>query len=280
MAGTNPSDGASVKSGYAYPSNWSRPSVFDNRWTKYGILLLIVGLFIWSLIESQLSLSRIETGLSAVGTIAERAYPPDFGVDKRGRIWEGVIESLAMGLIATVIGILISIPVAIASAENISHPVFYQAGRLLISVSRAFHSLILAIVMVAAFGFGALAGVITLAFSSIGFYAKLLADEIEEIDVTQTDAIRGTGAPLGHVLYYGIYPQVRPRMIGLGIYQWDKHFRESTIIGIVGAGGIGMTLNNAIGTYSYDFALAIILVIVALVLVGEFLSLALRRQVQ
>lgn len=261
-----------------YPDKWKKPSVFYNRFVTFGLYAVILGFFVWSLWESRISIARLEVGVSAIGNVINQAYPPDFG--PRDRIWDGVTESLAMGLIATIVGILVSIPIALISAQNISHPVLYWIGRSVISVSRAFHSLILAIIMVAAFGFGALAGVVTLAFSSIGFYAKLLADEIEEMDTTQADALRGTGASTIQLLYYGIYPQVKPRMVGLGVYQWDKHFRESTIIGIVGAGGIGMALNNAIGSYNYDFALAIILVIVTLVLAGEFVSLYLRKQVQ
>ncbi len=263
-----------------YPTQWHRPPLFSNRWVKYMIYTALIAFFLWSLWESRVSLDRFLIGVEGFGRLVENAFPPNFGPEQRVRIYAGVRDSLAIALISTVLGIIVSIPVAIASAENISHPLFYGAGRLLISISRSFHSLILGIIIVAAVGFGALAGVITLTFASIGFYAKLVADEIEEMDLRQVDAIRATGASKPEVLVYGVLPQIFPRMVGLAVYLWDKHFRESTIIGIVGAGGIGQTLHNSFRSYEYDFSIAIIIVIVALVLLGEFISLVARRRVQ
>ena len=128
-----------------------------------------------------------------------------------------------------------------------------------ITLGRTFHELIVAILFVKAVGFGPLAGMLTLTMNSVGFFGKLLAEQIETIDRGQIEAVRATGAG-APVLIYAVLPQVLPRVIGLTIYQWDIHLRQSTIIGIVGAGGIGATLYNAFSRYDYDFALAILLV--------------------
>jgi phosphonate transport system permease protein len=119
-----------------------------------------------------------------------------------------------------------------------------------------------------------------LAINSLGFFSKLLAEQIEQIDRGQVEAIRATGAGRGAVLLYGVLPQVLPRIIGLTVYQWDIHLRQSTIIGIVGAGGIGTTLYNSFSRYDYDFTLAILLVIVAIVCVGEWASAWARQRIQ
>jgi phosphonate transport system permease protein len=168
----------------------------------------------------------------------------------------------------------------VLAARNVVPVLVYGTGRGTITLGRTFHELIVGILFVKAVGFGPLAGVLTLTVNSVGFFAKLLAEEIERIDRGQIEAVRATGASRGQILLYGVLPQVLPRIIGLTIYQWDIHLRQSTIIGIVGAGGIGATLYNAFARYDYDFALAILLVIVAIVLLGEAISALARRSAQ
>jgi len=147
-------------------------------------------------------------------------------------------------------------------------------------VGRTFHEIIVAIILVKAVGFGPLAGMLTLTVNSLGFFSKLLAEQIEQIDRGQVEAVRVTGAGRGAVLLYGVLPQVLPRIVGLTVYQWDIHLRQSTIIGIVGAGGVGTTLYNSFSRYDFDFTLAILLVIVAIVGLGEWVSAWARRRIQ
>jgi phosphonate transport system permease protein len=139
---------------------------------------------------------------------------------------------------------------------------------------------IIAIFFVAMFGFGPFAGFLTLTFATIGFIAKLLADDIEEIDEAQAEAVRATGASWWQLVNYAVQPQVMPRLIGLSLYRLDINFRESAVIGIVGAGGIGATLNTAIDRYEYDSAGAILLIIIAIVMVAEYGSSYLRKFLQ
>jgi len=127
-------------------------------------------------------------------------------------------------------------------------------------------------------GFGPLAGTLTLAFASIGFLGKLLAEAIEDIDTAQLEAIRSTGASWFQLMSYGVVPQVRTRFIGLALYRLDINFRESSILGIVGAGGIGATLNTSISRYEYSTTAAIIILIVGLVLLLEYVSSFIRTR--
>jgi phosphonate transport system permease protein len=221
---------------------------------------------------------RVARGLSRIGTVAARAFPPDFS--RSGLLLAGIVESLEMATLSTLFGVLLGIPVAVLAARNVVPGTVYAGGRGVITLGRTFHELIVAILFVKAVGFGPLAGVLTLTINSVGFFGKLLAEQIETIDHGQIEAVRATGAGRGAVLLYAVLPQVLPRIIGLTIYQWDIHLRQSTIIGIVGAGGIGATLYNAFSRYDYDFVLAILVVIVAIVLVGEAVSALARRWVQ
>ena len=139
---------------------------------------------------------------------------------------------------------------------------------------------VIAIFLVAMFGFGPFAGFLTLVFATIGFLAKLLAEDIEEIDETQAEAIRATGASWWQLVNYAVQPQVMPRLIGLSLYRLDINFRESAVIGIVGAGGIGATLNTAIDRYEYDSAGGILLIIIGIVMLAEYGSGFIRKRIQ
>ncbi|ODT73835.1 MAG: phosphonate ABC transporter, permease protein PhnE, partial [Pelagibacterium sp. SCN 64-44] len=181
---------------------------------------------------------------------------------------------------ATVVGVAISVPIGIGAARNLAPRWIYLVCRSIIAVSRSLQEIIVAIFFVAMFGFGPFAGFLTLVFGTIGFLSKLLAEDIEDIDESQAEAIRSTGASWMQLINYAIQPQVMPRLIGLSLYRLDINFRESAVIGIVGAGGIGATLNTAIDRYEYDSAGAILLIIIALVMVAEYSSSYLRKFLQ
>jgi len=276
--------------GGLYPEEWSRPTAFRNRWVKLGVYLSVLAFFVYSIWEIRVTPDRLLVGIEGARTLLSSMFPPDFGLSFEGGgiavernaelIRTGVVESLGMSVVATVVGVLVSVPIAFMAAENmVPRPVYY-VGRVVVSVSRAFHVLVVAIIAVVAVGFGPLAGTLAMVFSTPGFFAKLLAEDLEDIDRTELDAIRSTGASRTQVILYGVVPQVLPRVIGLTIYRWDINIRAATIIGIVGAGGIGSTLYSSFQRYEYDFSLAIVLVIVAIVMIGEGVSAYARRRVQ
>ena len=254
------------------PSRWPRPWMGSLAWTAGFAFLL------WNVVNLDVDPARVARGLSRLTTVLARAVPPDFS--RGGLLATGVLESVEIATLSTVFGVLLGIPVAVLAARNVVPLPVYAGGRVAITLGRTLHELILAIIVVKAVGFGPLAGVITLTVGAVASFAKLLAEQIETIDRGPIEAIRATGASRTAVLIYGVLPQVLPRIVGLSIYQWDVHLRHSTIIGIVGAGGIGATLYNAFARYDYDFALAILIVIVLIVLAGEALSALARRAVQ
>jgi phosphonate transport system permease protein len=176
--------------------------------------------------------------------------------------------------------VALSIPVAVGAARNLAPSSIYFICRGFIALSRTLNEIIVAIFLVAMFGFGPFAGFLTLTFATIGFMAKLLAEDIEEIEPAQLEALRATGASPMQVLDYSVLSQVLPRLVGLSLYRLDINFRESAVIGIVGAGGIGATLNTAMDRYEFDSAAAVILVIIGIVLLTEYVSGWIRGRVQ
>jgi len=264
----------------SYPTTWCRPpQIFTHRGWRIAFQ---VGVLVWFV----LAVGTIDVNWERVVAGAERGLrfvngflQPDF-TSRWKDISQGIIESLTMTFTSTIVGVAISIPIGIGAARNVAPAWIYYICRSIIAVSRALQEVIVAIFFVAMFGFGPFAGFLTLSFATIGFIAKLLAEDIEDIDEAQAEAVRATGASWGQLINYAVQPQVMPRLIGLSLYRFDINFRESAVIGIVGAGGIGATLNTAIDRYEYDSAGAILLIIIGFVLVAEYGSSYLRKFLQ
>ncbi|OSP53495.1 phosphonate ABC transporter, permease protein PhnE [Pseudoruegeria sp. SK021] len=266
--------------GTSAPTSWRRPPqiIKDRRW-RIAVQIGIVVYLVLAFGSVEVNWIRVYDGLERGQRFIMGFLQPDFSSRWRD-ISQGLIESLTMTLTSTVVGVAISVPIGIGAARNLAPRWIYYICRSIIAVSRSLQEIIIAIFFVAMFGFGPFAGFLTLSFATIGFIAKLLADDIEEIDETQAEAVRSTGATWWQVVNYAVQPQVMPRLIGLSLYRLDINFRESAVIGIVGAGGIGATLNTAIDRYEYDSAGAILLIIIAIVMVAEYGSSYLRKFLQ
>ncbi len=258
---------------------WRKPPAIERPWLRYGLLILTL-IYLWFAIGSyDVNWSRVVEGLDRGWAFVKAFAHPDF-VSRRTDFIEGMTESIIMTITSTVVGILISIPIALGAASNLSPLPVYLFCRAIIAASRALHEIIVAILMVAIFGFGPLAGFITLSFATIGFLAKLLAEDIEAIDKSQAEAIKSTGAGWLQWVNYAIQPQVIPRLTGLSVYRLDINFRESAVLGLVGAGGIGATLNTAFDRYEFDTAAAIIITIIVIVMLLEYASSLIRSWMQ
>lgn len=258
---------------------WRRPSFIANPLLRWGLLLGAACYLTAALGTTEVNWARVWEGLPRGKKFLLAFAPPDF-VSRWAEIVDGVLESLWMTAVSTVIGIALSVPIALGAARNIAPLPIYYFCRAIIAVSRSFQEVILAIFFVKLFGFGPFAGVVTLSIATIGFFAKLLAEDIEDMDASQAEAVRATGAKWFQWLNYGIQPQVMPRFIGLSLYRLDINFRESAIVGIVGGGGIGATLNTAFDRYEFDSAAAILVVIIGIVMCVEYSSGYIRRWVQ
>ena len=258
---------------------WSKqPFIKDARWR--WALWLGAGIYLAIALGTlDVNWARVAEGLPRGQRFIASFFPPDF-TSRWSSILDGVLESLWMTVTSTVVGVLISVPVGLGAARNLAPLPVYLACRALVALSRTFPEVILAIFFVKIFGFGPFAGFLALSIATIGFYAKLLAEDIEDMDPVQAEAVRATGAQWWQWLNYAVQPQVMPRMIGLSLYRFDINFRESAVVGIVGGGGIGATLLTAFDRYEFDSAAAILLIIIAIVMAVEYTSGFVRRWVQ
>jgi len=259
--------------------SWQRPHLIKSKNKRIIIFSLFAAYLIFTFISLRIDPQRILLGLSRSQKYFGDFLKPDF-ISRWDSIVDGIVESLTMTYIATVFGIIISIPFAFGAAENISPKPVYYVSRAVIVISRSFQEVVIAIFFVVIIGFGPMAGVLTLTFSSIGFLAKLLAEEIEDIDWSQVEAVKATGASWPQLMTYAIFPQILPRFIGLAVYRLDINFRASAVIGVVGAGGIGTTLNAAFDRYEFDSASAILIVMIGIVLLGELFSSFIRKKMK
>jgi phosphonate transport system permease protein len=250
--------------------NWPR---------RFGfIALALYCLYAFSTL--QITWDRFVRGLDQGAKFLDRLWPPNFAADKITMMTEGLMESVQIAILATAVGILLSLPIGLAASRNLVPGWLSWTSRTLIAICRSFHPMIVAILFVKAVGFGALAGILALIISSIGFIAKLFAEAIEEMNMKQVEAVRATGASWLNVLVMGVLPQVISRFVGFSAYQLDSNLRNSTMVGIVGGGGIGATLFTAYQRFDYDFVMTILLAIIAIIMVSELLSGWLRRVFQ
>jgi len=245
---------------------------FPPNWPARIGLIALAAYVIYAAQILDITWTRFVEGLGHGGRFISRMVPPDFSADKLELLRHGMLESIQIAILATVIGILLSLPLGLAAARNLSPAPLAWATRTLIALFRSFHPLIVAILFVKSVGFGALAGVLALIVASMGFLAKLLAEAVEEMSMKQAEAVRATGATFLSVVVMAVVPQVMPRFIGFCAYQLDSNLRNSALVGLVGGGGIGSTLFTAFQRFDYDFVLTIVLAIIAIVMVGEIVS--------
>ncbi len=257
---------------------WRRSSLFGGPWQRRTLLVVFAAYCVWSVRDLPIDYTRVWRGFGRAADMLARMWPPDF--DRWHILGKGMLESVQMAIAASIAGALLCVPLALCAARNLVPAPIYLTARALIVVGRTFHEVIVAILFVKLFGFGAVAGMLTLAFSSAVFLAKMIAEDIENVRPGPVEAIRATGARFGQVVVFAIVPQVVVRALGVFIYRIDANLRHSTVVGIVGAGGIGQTLAASFTRYDYDFSAAILLCIAALVALGEWFSDSVRRRLR
>jgi phosphonate transport system permease protein len=214
---------------------------------------------------------RLSDGIPALFSLLGEMWPPDF--THAGSWVVPLLDTLAMSVAGTALSIALSLPIGLAAARNTTpHPVLYQLARAILNVLRAIPDLIMGIVFVAAVGFGALPGVLALGLHSVGMVAKFFAEAIERASPAPIEAARAVGAKPAQVIIYGVLPQVLSQLADVSIYRWEYNFRASTVLGLVGAGGIGFELIAALRTLEYRQVAAIMVVILATVTIVDSIS--------
>ena len=242
-----------------------------------GLLVVVTIIVSWQFLE--IEFVTLDTVPREVADLLTRMYPPD--VAYTPQIIDPLIETIHIAALGTAGALVLSIPVALLAAENTTpNAATYWLGKVLVTVSRSVNTIIWALIFVVIFGSGPLAGAVAIAFRSVGFLGKLLGEEIEEIDFGQVEAVRASGASVVQTLLYGILPQVKPALVGLGVYRWEINIRDSTVLGFVGAGGIGVELFRAIDAFAWRSVAMMLLAVLAIVILSELLSAHTRRLVR
>jgi phosphonate transport system permease protein len=248
--------------------------------TRQRLLLrLVAGGFvvatIWAWRYIDMSLTAIFGGVGDMWNLLGRMTPPRF--DDLDRAIELTFETLWMAVIGTALAVVLSVPLAFGAARNTTpHPAVMAVCRGIITATRAIPDLIFAAILVRAVGIGVLPGILALGLHSIGMIGKLFADAIEQVDPRPRDAVVSVGASKWQAIITSVVPQAMPGMIATVLYRLDINLRSSTVLGIVGAGGIGFLLQQKLRSLQYDQALGIVIVIFVFITAMEFLSAAVR----
>jgi phosphonate transport system permease protein len=250
------------------------PRPFRASPTAKFVWLLLACYALYAAAQLEITWARFDLGLTQGARFIGRMFPPNFS--RWDTLLKGVMESLQMAVLASALGILIALPIGFLGARNLMPVWVTWPVRSFVSACRTLHPVIVAIIFVKAVGFGAMAGILALAVATVGFIGKLFTDAIEEISMKQIEAVRATGASFMNLLTFGVVPQVVGRFVGFVTYQIDSNLRNSTMVGIVGAGGLGATLFSAFQRFDYDFVMAILITIVAIIMLGEFLANGIR----
>lgn len=251
------------------------------RVQKIGLRVFLVALFVYCLVAFDFSPERIWTGLGRLGNVIGFMFPPYIWTtwNEFSEILKGLGETLAIAFLGTVLGCFLAFPLSFLGAKNINRFNFLRQGmRRGYDVIRAFETLILALIFIRAFGLGPLAGILAITVSEIGVFAKLFSEAIENTSARPVDGVKASGGSRLQQIRFGIMPQVSPVILSVLLYNFESNVRSGTILGIVGAGGIGFLLSDRISAYKWDEAWSIIFLIIAMVYVIDWLSGLIRSR--
>lgn len=250
------------------------------RMARFAVYLGAAVLFVASLKTVEIIPEFLYDAPYQLHDLFSRMLPVDFAAYHGQGIHEALVETLNIATLGTVLAIFMAIPVGLMAARNITRiPALNWFGTLILVSSRTVNSLVWAILFVAIFGPGALAGTIAIGFRSIGFCGKLMAEALEEVNPGPIEALKAAGAPWPSILLKGYWPQVAPAFWGIGLFRWDINVRESSVIGLVGAGGIGVALDTALNLFRWQQVSLILVCIFTVVIIAEVLVTKIRQQI-
>jgi phosphonate transport system permease protein len=260
-----------------YPEVWRKHTPRETA--VHWIWMVAVALAsVWSVSALEIEWVFFKDAHVQAADLAERMWPPRWSY--LPKIVAPMVETIHIATLGTVIAVIFSIPLAFLSARNTTANGFtWAVGRGLLVASRSVNTVIWGLLFVAIFGPGPLAGIAAVAARSVGFLAKLVAEAIEEADRGPIEAIEATGASVWQVYLVGILPQVMPVLIGTTVYRWDINVRESSVLGFVGAGGIGLYLYASINQFAWQQVLVVLLTILAIVMLSEGVSAYIRGRI-
>lgn len=256
---------------------WQRrtPREAIGRWL---IWLVTVAAVVWAVRSIDIIPEFLVDAPEQMADLLVRMWPPDLG-HYYPSVHAALVETLHIATLGTLLSLVLAVPVALMAARNICRiKALNLLAQLILVSSRSVNSLVWALIFVAVFGPGPAAGTFAIAFRSIGFVGKLLAEALEETNAGPLEALRSAGAPWGHVMLKGVWPQVQPAFWGIALFRWDINVRESAVLGLVGAGGIGIVLDDAINFFQWDRVATVLLAILVVVVIAEIVVTRIRAK--
>lgn len=244
-------------------------------WISFIIFILVL---FWSARGVNIDLARFFSGVPAIGNIIGLMFPPDWSY--LDSVLLRMLQSIHIALIGTTIGSILAIPIGFMAARNVTiYKIVSWIGKQLLNAIRTFPELILAVFFVAALGPGQLAGIMAVGIHSIGMLGKLFADIIESIDDGPSEALRASGATKLEILWYAVFPQVLPDFIATSLYRFEINLRAATVLGMVGAGGIGVILDQALKYRRWSVVGMALLTVVIVVTIIDYSSAFIRKKI-
>ncbi len=248
------------------------------RLARWAVWLGVVAALVWAVRSIDIIPEFLADAPEQMADLLLRMWPPDL-VHYYPDVHAAMVETLHIATLGTLLCFVLAVPLALLTARNICRfAPLNMLAQLLLVASRSVNSLVWALVFVAVFGPGAAAGTFAIAFRSVGFVGKLLAEALEETAPGPQEALRAAGAPWPVVMLKGVWPQVQPAFWGVALFRWDINVRESAVLGLVGAGGIGVVLDDAINFFQWDRVATVLLAILAVVVVAEIAVTRIRTR--
>ena len=262
----------------AAPPMWRRFSRAQ-RLTRFAVYLAIVVAIVVSVRSIEVIPEFLADAPEQMGDLLSRMWPIDVAYYPTS-VHAALMETIHIASLGTLLALLLALPVGVLAAHNLCpFTSLNMLARLILVSSRSVNSLVWALLFVGIFGPGALAGTLAIAFRSIGFVGKLFGDALEETSRGPVEALEAAGAPWMSRLALGYWPQVKPAFWSIALFRWDINVRESAVLGLVGAGGIGMTLDSAMNLFQWNRVATILLAIFAVVILAEVIVTVVRKRV-
>ncbi len=238
---------------------------------------IAVALLVWSAVGAEFNFAKLGEGAVNMGEFLSRLIPPSW--DKLGVIVALLIETLQMAIVGTVLGAALSLIVAFGAASNIAPRWLYYPTRWIMNIIRSLPDLVFALMFVSAVGLGPFAGILAMTIGSIGSIGKIFAEAMEAVDRGPVTAIEAVGGSKRQIIQYGILPQSAPMLVSYTLLLFEGNVRGATILGMVGAGGIGLELTTAMKMYDYGHLSAIVICIIVLVTAIDQASAIIRKKI-
>lgn len=256
---------------------WQRFTL-KQKLSRYAVYLVLIMAMVQSIQSVEVIPEFFFDAPEQMADMFSRMWPIDFAYYPV-TVHDAMIETLNIATLGTLVTLIFALPLALMNANNIvASPWVHWIARFFLVSSRSVNSLVWALLFVSIFGPGVIAGVLAIAFRSVGFVGKLLGEAIEEVNMGPIEALRATGASWASVLLKGYWPQILPSFFSIVLFRWDINVRESAVLGLVGAGGIGVVLSDAMNLFEWQRVAVALLSIFVVVIVAEIVVVNIRKR--